>query len=352
MWTRLLCVAVCGLALAACSSSTVVSGSGSGGAAGADAGSNGGASGAGGSGTGGSAGAVDGGKACQHDSECNPDGGAQYKCIAGACAATCTKDSDCDDGDVCTGTEICNPTTKTCQTGTPPVCDDKDDCTDNKCDPVSGCYYPLIDADGDGHAATSLGACGDDCNDNDKTTYAGAAELCDGKDNNCNGSIDENAPTWYADCDGDGFAPAGAETQQGCSKPATAPTGCASGTWTSQAPGAGTTDCWDKDANAHPMTASENIKAWQTSAMSGNPPVSIDFDYNCDGKEEQEYTYSHVSSSASCTRSCPAGLCYCAGASGWTGAVPACGSSGTYSHCGSLLNCTRLVTSSFKQPCR
>lgn len=384
MRTRLFWVGAFGLALVACSSSTVVHGSG--GAGGADSGSTGGAG-----GTGGSAGAADAGKSCQHDSECDDgnscngtetcsgghcangkqvadgtsctppltdggtagaaDGGAQYKCIAGACAVTCTADSDCDDGDLCTGTEICNPTTKTCQTGTPPVCDDKNDCTTDKCDPLTGCYFPLIDADGDGHASDTLGTCGDDCDDNDKTVYAGAAELCDKKDNNCNGDIDENAPVWYADCDGDGFAPAGAESQPGCNKPATPPSGCSAGGWTNQAPGAGTTDCWDQDANAHPMTASENVKAWQTSPMSGNAPVSIDFDYNCDGSEEKEYTQGYVSTSTACSKTCGGVYCYCSGPGGWAGAVPACGGKATYSHCSQLL-CNRVVDKSKLQPCR
>ena len=52
----------------------------------------------------------------------------------------------------------------------------------------------LLDADGDGY--TAIGACSgskDDCNDNDATIKPGAAEICgDGKDNNCNGIIDEN----------------------------------------------------------------------------------------------------------------------------------------------------------------
>ena len=46
-----------------------------------------------------------------------------------------------------------------------------------------------------------------DRNDGDKTIYPGAPELCDGKDNNCNGIIEDNSsPTlYYFDGDGDGF---------------------------------------------------------------------------------------------------------------------------------------------------
>lgn len=47
----------------------------------------------------------------------------------------------------------------------------------------------IYDADGDGYYV-----CIDDCNDNDNTVYPGAPEICDGKDNNCNGSIDETGP--------------------------------------------------------------------------------------------------------------------------------------------------------------
>ena len=42
------------------------------------------------------------------------------------------------------------------------------------------------DKDGDGFTSNK------DCNDNDVTVYPGANEICDGKDNNCNGVVDEN----------------------------------------------------------------------------------------------------------------------------------------------------------------
>lgn len=43
-----------------------------------------------------------------------------------------------------------------------------------------------LDVDGDGY-----GACKSDCDDSTNTAYPGATEICDGIDNNCNGSVDE-----------------------------------------------------------------------------------------------------------------------------------------------------------------
>ncbi len=63
-----------------------------------------------------------------------------------------------------------------------------------------------IDGDGDG-VPLEL-----DCDDSEAATHPWADEVCDGEDNDCNGSVDDDAldpmPFW-ADTDGDGFGAAG-----------------------------------------------------------------------------------------------------------------------------------------------
>jgi cysteine-rich repeat protein len=215
------------------------------------------------------------------------------------CTFSCKADTDCNNANVCDGAEKCNTTTHVCAPGTALPCDDGKACTKNECDPRGGCVYTLIDADLDGHAPQSLGACGDDCNDADKTIFTGAEELCDNKDNNCNGTRDETAPKWFVDCDGDTYAPAGASPVQQCAKPPPSTT-CATGSareWTNLVPAdLGTTDCWDTAATVNP-----SITAWSVDKITGRP-VAVDFDYNCDNVETKYWTATSVASNASCSR--------------------------------------------------
>ena len=75
------------------------------------------------------------------------------------------------------------------------------------------------DADGDGHGAlgSTIEACvagegwaasDDDCDDGNPGIHAGATEVCDDVDQDCDELVDEDPSdggTWYADADGDGF---------------------------------------------------------------------------------------------------------------------------------------------------
>ena len=56
------------------------------------------------------------------------------------------------------------------------------------------------DADGDRYSAD------EDCNDDDRSAFPGASEVCDGVDNNCDGEVDEDVVEWqYTDADGDAY---------------------------------------------------------------------------------------------------------------------------------------------------
>ncbi len=81
-------------------------------------------------------------------------------------------------------------------------------------------FYPDSDGDGYGDDSKAVETCdapagfiarGGDCNDDDAAIHPGAAELCDGVDNNCDGKIDDADPAveasavFYRDADGDGY---------------------------------------------------------------------------------------------------------------------------------------------------
>jgi hypothetical protein len=107
--------------------------------------------------------------------------------------------ADCNDAD-----PAINPgAAEVCDDGIDNNCNDRVDCADTGCALDAGCQA-CIAADGDGDGYSTLGGiCGPiDCNDGDAAIYPGAAEICDGKDNNCDGV---QSPT-DVDNDGDGQA--------------------------------------------------------------------------------------------------------------------------------------------------
>ena len=160
-----------------------------------------------------------------------------------ACEAptsTVADSSDCDDGDA------------SIHPGADEHCDGVDEDCDGSVDeegldPVT--WYTDADGDGYGDAGSSSDACiapsgtvadSSDCDDGDATVNPSADEYCDGVDEDCDGSVDEealDATTWYADMDGDGYGRSGMFTQA-CA----APSG-----WL-----ADSTDCDDSDAAVNP----------------------------------------------------------------------------------------------------
>jgi len=151
-------------------------------------------------------------------------------------------DSDCDDLDAEAhpgATEVCD--------GDDDDCDgvaDEDDATD------AATWYADSDGDGFGDAAHSTQACdqpsgfvdnSSDCDDRDATANPDAGEVCDGVDNDCDGTVDgadaSDAATWYSDADGDGYGDA-ESTISACNQP----TGAV----------ADDTDCDDGDAAVNP----------------------------------------------------------------------------------------------------
>jgi hypothetical protein len=102
----------------------------------------------------------------------------------------CSENSDCDDGLACNGIETC--TAGKCGAGTAPCTNpDPAHCSVTCSEPAGTCSVTANDADNDGHKDAKCSADpGDDCDDDDPNTYPGAAEICDGKDNDCDGIDD------------------------------------------------------------------------------------------------------------------------------------------------------------------
>ncbi|EYF07947.1 putative metal-binding motif-containing protein [Chondromyces apiculatus] len=131
-------------------------------------------------------------------------------------APDCYVDADCEGAE-----DLCNPVVcellppetlpdggvvsrgGVCTTREPVDCDDGDPCTADTCAPETGrCSYgpATFDQDGDGFLGPRPGtqpgdvdACGDDCDDTNGTAFPGGEEVCDGVDNDCDGTVDNGA---------------------------------------------------------------------------------------------------------------------------------------------------------------
>ncbi|MFM9951903.1 MAG: putative metal-binding motif-containing protein, partial [Saprospiraceae bacterium] len=123
----------------------------------------------------------------------------------------------------------CNDNASNVNPGASEVCDGQDNnCNTITDENVTNFYYRDMDGDGFGNPLNTQAGCiaptgyvanDDDCNDNNAAIKPGATEVCDGVDNDCDGSTDEGVlTTYYRDMDGDAFGNP-AMTQQACSQP-------------------------------------------------------------------------------------------------------------------------------------
>ncbi len=161
-------------------------------------------------------------------------------------ASTWYADADADGfGDPETTVEACSAPEGYVADGTD--CDDSDgainpeaeeicDGADNDCDGETdeeglSTFYADDDGDGYGDPEVTTESCGvpegyvaddRDCDDTDGAINPEADEVCDGADNDCDGETDEadaiDAPTWYADSDGDEFGDP-ETSERACSAP-------------------------------------------------------------------------------------------------------------------------------------
>ncbi|UJR79418.1 MopE-related protein [Sandaracinus amylolyticus] len=103
----------------------------------------------------------------------------------------------CDDGVFCNGAEGCAPD-GTCIVAPQPSCDDADECTIDRCDLArDACTHVAEDRDLDGDG---FSACAGDCDDRDANVAPDRLEVCDGRDQDCDGSSDEGALSECLDC--------------------------------------------------------------------------------------------------------------------------------------------------------
>jgi hypothetical protein len=134
------------------------------------------------------------------------------------------------DGDGAFAEVDCDDSDASVYPGADELCDGIDNNCDDEIDnDAADAALVYADSDGDGHGSgAAMLLCdgagyvstNDDCNDSADAAYPGGTEVCDGLDNDCNGTIDdgEDLSLFYADADGDGYGDA-KDSIEACAAP-------------------------------------------------------------------------------------------------------------------------------------
>lgn len=183
------------------------------------------------------------------------------------------------DGDGYVAADDCDDEVAGVHPGAEEICDGVDQDCDGEVD--EGTLYVDADADGYGDPAGGTGLCdappgsvvnADDCNDTDASIHPDAEEVCDGIDQDCDGTIDDHPADddrWYTDADGDGYGDPDSSTRA-CDQPA--------GTVSNRK------DCDDGDASVNP----EATESWYDGVDQDCDEAS-DYDVDGDGYESETY---------------------------------------------------------------